>query len=384
MGRSLNLTGALPLTAVERPQRNVVELLEKSLVRLPGMSPEGLAALRTYSAQATQDSSRLRDMDGIKKPDFDDVWTRHRDAENEGPTSRSVSELQRRLSLDWDRNPGIKALIDVLTREGLATPENLSHLERIYRTHGSDAAEKVAKTLADFAGHYRDGLGAEQKQLISDALHDIAVPSDINQRNVGSCAATAAQMKLAIEKPEEYARILCDLARGQNTELLNGDTLRPNDTWRGDGDDRRSLSCKIMQNAFMQYAQGSYNSKTGKDDGLNWGQQENLLEGLFGDSDYDNDSTGMFTDKDDLYSYVEDDLSRGRAVVVSFPNHAVTVVGIDKRSTPHKVIIDSWGGQYSMSVEEFKKYVQAVRSLDDSGWDDRKTPDGQLTIVGDH
>ncbi|MCA9792920.1 MAG: hypothetical protein KC910_14030 [Candidatus Eremiobacteraeota bacterium] len=384
MGRSLNLTGALPLTAVERPQRNVVELLEKSLVRLPGMSAEQLAGLRAYSAQASQDSGRLRDMDGIKKPDFDDVWTLHRDAETEGPTCRSVSELQRRLSLDWNRNPGMKALVDVLTREGLATPENLSHLERIYRSHGADVAEKVAQTLADYAGHYRDGLGDEQKQLIADALHDLAVPSDINQRNVGSCAATAAQMKLAIEKPTEYVRILTDLAKGENTKLLNGDTLRPNTTWRGDKDDRRSLSCKIMQNAFMEYAGGSYNSKTDKDEGLSRGEQEDLLEGLFGDSDYNNETTGLFTDKDDLYSYVEDDLARGRAVVVSFPHHAVTVVGIDKRSTPHKVIIDSWGAQYSMSVEEFKKYLQAVRDLDDSGWDDRKTPDGQLTIVGDH
>ncbi|MEK7433306.1 MAG: hypothetical protein AABZ74_09260, partial [Cyanobacteriota bacterium] len=70
-------------------------------------------------------------------------------------------------------------------------------------------------------------------------------------------------------------------------------------------------------------------------------------------------------------------------VGVSIKGHAVLAVGIDKTTNPAQVIMNSWGKRFSMSVDEFKQHVKAVKNKDDDGYDDKKTSAGSKVIIGE-
>jgi hypothetical protein len=326
-----------------------------------------------------------------KGKEFDNIWREVRDAEHQPRTAQTPDQLRNNLKLDaaWTGRPQLKAMVEHLQARGQSSPDTLTWLEAISKRHGKDTTEAICSELLNYARQGKSVTGIDKKAVLSDALHDIAWPSDIAQANKGTCAATALQMKLALERPRQYVQNLTQLAQGQTVSTPSGARMAPNNTWKGDEHDPRSTSGRIMQNAIMNLGgQGllwdsKYDSKSDPDNGLNRGEQEAALRKLFGNNNYVNESSGLITSKADLLAYVEDEFARGRSVSISFKNHAVLAVGIDKSKNPAEVIMNSWGRQYAMTLDEFKTHVLAVRTLDDSGYDNKKTVAGRKTILGD-
>lgn len=321
---------------------------------------------------------------------FDATWRQHRDAGNDALTVTNTSQLSTRLGLsaDFADAPKLKALLDILHAQGRDSAQVLTYLERIGSRHGKATLESISNSLTNYYNNGAAVNGVSKNVILTDALHDIAYPSDIDQSNRNTCGAAAIQMKLAIERPLQYVNTLVTLAQNRNVSTPGGATMSPNNTWVNDASDGRSLSSRIMENAIMNLAgQGTFYDDTynsgndAEEGGLSWGEQTYALEEIFNNDDYEDDST--FTSASSLYQYAEDEIARGRPVTVSFDGHAVLMVGIDKSQNPPRVIMNSWGAQYEMTVDEFKSHVKSVRSVDDSGSDNRQTAAGSRVILGD-
>ncbi len=172
------------------------------------------------------------------------------------------------------------------------------------------------------------------------------------------------QMKLATEDPREYVSMLTALGQGLSYKMKNGSILAPNATWRGDSDDTRSASAKVMQNAFMGKMVPNYNSKTGKDVGASRPAQSDLASAIFNQKITMHDVGPGGISKAAAGKLIENSLANGKSVSVSFKGHAVLVTGLDRTVPPPSYIIDSWGQQYRMSQADFDRNLEAVRAED--------------------
>ncbi|MEZ0367839.1 MAG: hypothetical protein ACAI44_01995, partial [Candidatus Sericytochromatia bacterium] len=323
------------------------------------------------------------DDDSHDRGEFDSTWREYRDAESEAATASSADQLRAKLGIDadWSGAGSLKELVGILKEQGRDDAKVMTWLEQIGSRHGKSTLEALAASLVYYHKVGTRVGGVTKTDILCDALHDVAWPSDIAQRNRGTCGAAAIQMKLALERPQQYVSTLLTLAQGKSYTTPVGAEMKANNTWVGDSGDARTLSCRIMQNSIMNLGgkgllwDNTYDSSDDDNEGgLDRGEQTYAIEQIFGDSDYDND--GPFTSASALYRYVEDDIARGRSVSVSFKGHAVLVVGIDKSQSQTKLIMNSWGRQFEMTVDEFKRYVKAARTIDDSGSDNRTTAAG--------
>jgi len=317
---------------------------------------------------------------------YSDIWVDYRNAANTPVSVNQIDELRAKLGIaqDWNNAPQLKHLLDHMQTQGLANPQTLTYIDKIIKEHGKATEEAISKSLSDYLSSF-SSPGDEQKGIIRDALHDIAYPSNINQSNKDTCTATAVQIKTAIERPVQYVDMLVSLAKDQPYTLPSGNSLQPDNVWRYDANDNRSYSCKILENAFMSLERTyiiplpAYDSI--KDNAIpNPWQIAHLVSQIFGAPQYENHSVALGKS---LYQQVEDDIARGRPTVVCFTGHAVLAVGIDKSSSPNRVIIDSWGKQVSMTVDEFTEQVLSVCSFNDPGPNKRQVPAGSKQILGD-
>ncbi|MBF2052909.1 MAG: hypothetical protein IGS03_05505 [Candidatus Sericytochromatia bacterium] len=371
-----------PPPPVAGPTQTAAEPADTDAVQARASAPEG------QEPNQMQFPEPLDRSDESKKKSYSDVWDFHADPGAARPNVTSRAQLEQALG---NRNTEtVQRLLDHLDENGLLNSRTMTDIATFSQRHGSQAVDQVAEQLLDFHQNGNPIDGVSKDQIVRNALHDIAFPSDIDQGNYGTCGAAALQMKMALEQPADYTRALTALSQNENYRTPGGATMRPNNTWQQDNNDNRNMSARIMQNAIMNLARqgmiwdGSYDSADDENDsGLTRSQQNAALRQLTGNSDYTNESSGLITSRQDLYQYLEDDLSRGRATIVSFDGHAVLVTGLDKSSEPPEVILNSWGRQYAMSVDEFITHVRAVRSVDDRGWDEQQTPAGRLTQVGD-
>lgn len=371
--------------------RNLLDRLYTRTWEGPGPAP--LSRPKPEAAEITpEQAAALKALvDGRRdKGSFDGTWRKYRDAGENAFDIGSAEQLRAALGLpaDWSGAPRLQALVKALESAGQANAESLSYLARIGSRHGRGQLEAISRVLSEYHASGAGFGGVSKGALLHDALHDLAYPSDIDQSNRGTCGATAIQMKLAIERPLQYVETLVSLAQNKNHQTPGGAMLKPNNSWVGDGGDGRSTSCRIMQNAIMSLAgrgllwDNGYNSGKDEDEGgLSRGEQTDAIEEIFGDDDYEND--GLLSSSSAIFEYVQDDIARGRPVSISFSGHAVLVVGIDKTQTPTRVIMNSWGAQYEMTEAEFKKYVKAARTIDDSGSDSREVAAGTRRILGD-
>ena len=275
-----------------------------------------------------------------------------------------------------EKYKNLSSLLSNLDKNGMATPENLTALKDIFQKQNPQTIEKISSELTEYLS--QSEMKPENKTLVTDALHDIAYPSDINQKNKGTCVATAIQIKLAIEKPVEYCNILISLSKGSSYKLQDGSSMEPNNTWKSDPKDERSLSSKIIQNAIMQegreVSKSTYDSKgtaDGDGGGLNSIEEKSVLNKLFENKYNLNHASDFMSSK--ILKVVEDDLAEGKPILVSFEGHVALAVGMDKTVTPPQIIIDSYGSQYNMSLDDFKKYAIIV--------DEYKDNNGQSNIA---
>lgn len=111
---------------------------------------------------------------------------------------------------------------------------------------------------------YHEALPNQEVAL--SALHDIAMPGNISQANVGACVAGSAQMQMAVSDPLQYLSMVDSLAQGQPFET-NGITLQPNMTFLDEtGGNYRTPSTALVQNAIMDHVDGDREYTSGRVD----------------------------------------------------------------------------------------------------------------------
>jgi hypothetical protein len=250
--------------------------------------------------------------------------------------------------------------------------EMLHYISKLFEKH-PQKANNIMNNLINYLNSNTPNnalVKNDQKMtFVKDLLHDITYPTDIDQREKGTCAATAVQVKLAISNPQKYIDIATKLANGQS---WNG--ITPNRTYEGDSNDSRSLSCKMIQNAFMDYANGNINYDSKKyqnakklDEtarGLFGGEAEDLEEKVFGNSDIDNVEPNFFVSKEEIIEEICKSLKEG-PVSFSVDGHAMLVLSKNNDSSFN---IFTWGEERKISIEDLKKYIKGARIIDDSIW----------------
>ena len=286
----------------------------------------------------------------------------------------------------------LKELFAKLSQHSQNGPRLLGYAHEIAKDHGIKKLIEVCQTLIRFM----DEQGTKEEpvdpgELVSCALRDMAHPNGIGQGSgkggKGTCAASCIMCKLAAEKPGQYAEMLTTLAAGKEYKAPRGHTIKPNNTWIGGKMDNRRLSEKIMQNAIMDQRGRPYDSqRDDENNGMTGAEVEKAHERVFGyrNSEFDYETEGLFTSKQDLWSYIQDDLARGRPVSVSFSGHAILITGFDPTSKPPQVEIATWGKSYTMDLNKFLRHLKSVQSRDDSGFDNKKlSKDKRHSVLDD-
>lgn len=137
--------------------------------------------------------------------------------------------------------------------------------------------------LTQLNGLATDRLDAsvEQGKLLSQAIVELNDPVTISQHSRGTCAATSVQILTALEAPEQYVKLLRGLAGPQGeAKLGNGDLVKRESDWNVNNDGGRSLSSRLLQPAFMEYANGELDYLNEDDMDLNPNTHEKVLSGL--------------------------------------------------------------------------------------------------------
>lgn len=353
--------------------------------RLQELARQGTALFRSPAPSPETEESKKK-----KKSWVDDMHRQGGPTETDGPDP--VEQLIKDLGLKPDSKEAgeVRTLSLKMWQCSRSRPKIHGYLRDIAKRHGVATLGKICEKLnAYLSAHWNDkarGAAIDEGELVECALRDVAHPTGIGQGGPqdgkNTCPASAIQCKTAAERPLQYIEMLTALASNQSYKLPDGSLLKPNNTWQGDAHDDRRLSEKIMQNALMDLRGRPYDSK--KDNGgMSRPETESVIEKVFGysDGDFDLDTPGRFTSKETLWAYVEDDLSRGRPVSVSFEGHSVMVIGYDPTSKPPNVLIATWGGVYTMALPDFLQNLQAVRSVDDDGRDNHKLPTDRKTVL---
>jgi hypothetical protein len=203
------------------------------------------------------------------------------------------------------------------------------------------------------------------KELVLSALHDIAVPENISQKKISSCGATCVQIQLALRAPEEYLEMLDTLAREQDYKSKGGALIKPNMSFYGDTTDR-SISSKIMQNAIMDFSNGSKLGYDSKNDpgGLMPGQLNEAIRNILGNNNYvykngDYTPGQLITVLKNSSPSRQEPINIGMAFSESGRDayHFVNVIGIkDNKVT----IINPWGREETFSTEQLQKNIFSI------------------------
>jgi hypothetical protein len=214
--------------------------------------------------------------------------------------------------------------------------------------------------------------GVDKTDFLSELVHEIAVPSAINQQDKATCTVASVQMLTATNHPAEYARVVAGLASpGGQVRLQRGDTLTREPGTEADDGSARSHPSRLWQAAFMQFAVGPNvdydNDKDQRDDGK-WGifapELDKVVDALTARD------TRLLTIDNQTPASIVNEIARhanaGKPVPVCMdwgerdasgnehPGHDILVTAVKDG----KVYYDNpWGYQEHMSVEEFKTRV---------------------------
>ncbi|MGV3526502.1 MAG: hypothetical protein ACO1RX_19950 [Candidatus Sericytochromatia bacterium] len=220
----------------------------------------------------------------------------------------------------------------------------------------------------------RTGGSAE---LALSALHDVAVPSNISQRQEGTCMAGAAQMQIASLQPERYLEMIDTLGRNQNyPEGANPPLLQPN--WSFANEQGASLyrtpSVALMQNALIDAMNGEnaeFNSAETRmsNGGTNPQDLQRLLPQLLGESE-------PLTHTRSADAVLAANPSRENPIFVALAwsekpadqqddgqthyYHALNLIGVD-RERGQVTLMNPHGYEQSFSIDEFnRRFNQAL------------------------
>lgn len=309
-----------------------------------------------------------------------------------------IENLKNNLIEKSSNNEKIKQLVDNLGNN--LTKEHIHYISKLLDKNSIDKISNICNKLNDYFNSEitdKSLVKPEQKiEFINQVLHDITYPNDIDQKSKGTCAATAVQMKLAVTDPERYIDISTKLAKGENYEMSENKIIRPNNTFLDDKFDTRTISCKIMQNAFMDYTRNhdmniyhdknqiitsKFNSRFSGDAAQAIGtasssvfgekvdynkeqkdlgagvvskDRDKLEDDLFGEGDL---ITKNKDNINDLAKEIDDDLSKGIPVTMAVSGHAITLISKNTESNPPKYNLFSWGKTFEMTEEKLKQFI---------------------------
>lgn len=133
------------------------------------------------------------------------------------------------------------------------------------------------------------GRGIDRADVLRSTMGEVENPTTIEQRGQGTCAATSVTLRVAERSPAEYARIVSGLASQAGTATtLAGDTLRRVPGSVADQRSGRSQSERLIQDSFMDFANGDYRYNVAADNsgaaggGLNVAEVTRLQTSVMG------------------------------------------------------------------------------------------------------
>ena len=226
-------------------------------------------------------------------------------------------------------------------------------------------------------------LADQRSSLLRSTLHEIAFPDTINQHGKGTCAGTSVQILFALKDPARYVQMVQALASPTGkvpASLLPGAGAQGMAREAGtlkDDDSGRSIVSRLMQPAFMEYADGvttTYNNAQGigthsdGSHGLYQSETVHLLEGLFGEGSYETERTYGFlgigaTDKAELMGRIEGLVAKGEPVPIGMrwadSAHEIVLTKID-RSQNRAYFMNPWGELQHMPIDELQERLQSA------------------------
>lgn len=303
---------------------------------------------------------------------FDDARAR---AQVEANAELEAAELEKLSPEEREQYLAVKAEL-----EAQDDPKSVLALQKLLFEGRLPGAEDLegGGTLLDNLATLADpntplAEGIDRGELLADVVHEVAVPSATAQGNRGTCAATSVAIHLMRDNPAEYVRLMTGLASPEGeVKLANGDTIRREDGTIGDDGSTRSLAQRLIEPAFMEYANGddldyrndlngSYDEDGDrKQGGLYSDQVDRLLQGVF-DRKFDNHD-GINTDgeREEAWDELVDEVEgEGRDVEVGLHwgdgGHKVLVTDIstDENGEEYVTYINPWGKTETLPKDEF-------------------------------
>lgn len=219
--------------------------------------------------------------------------------------------------------------------------------------------------------------------LAMSALNDVAIPTNISQASIGTCAGTSIQIQIALRNPIEYLNMLDTLAKKENYKTLSGKEVQPNFTFKDekvgtDNDTERTISSKIMQNSIMDYSDSNernYDSSK-KDEGLNRYQTNVGLKDIL-NIDFDSNDLMTMTPKQIIQSLKDSKPDWSNPITISLSydksgrdsRHAVNVIGFADKDVK---IVNPWGRVETFPTEELEKRILSISNTKEVSKIDRK------------
>jgi hypothetical protein len=208
------------------------------------------------------------------------------------------------------------------------------------------------------------------KDLVISSLHDISMPTDISQEEIGTCAGTSVQIQLAMRNPVEYLKMIDTLAKNKPYISVSGKSIPPNFTFTNEGetthDTKRTISSKIIQNSIMDYADGdTRNFDSSKNDsGLDTDFTAKALNDIVG-LNVESLYSSMFSGSQLVNILSKSNISYNNPVEISMEYqktgrdviHSVNVVSMDSNNV---TIVNPWGREETFPIEALKTRIMSV------------------------
>ncbi|MBM3274108.1 MAG: hypothetical protein FJZ00_03070, partial [Candidatus Sericytochromatia bacterium] len=204
----------------------------------------------------------------------------------------------------------------------------------------------------------------DQASLLSETIREVANPSTQHQESRNSCAMTTACIKLCLENPGEYVRLVAGVASpGGSVKLKNGGTIRRVSDWQLE-DGGRSTTGKLLCPALMTYANPGYSNSKDKAkylgafeyDGTGPGNWKRATEAILGRGV--DETIITFANHEEILGELAKQANSGKSVPVSFNSkHVCLVTGV---SGDRVHLINPHGEFISISKKDFCKQVDAV------------------------
>lgn len=158
------------------------------------------------------------------------------------------------LGVDLSQNTPSGRLLQGMRSRSTGKPDPLQResyaaMVRIASERGPEKFQRMAGTLDGYLRRPNSSM-----EVVTDGLHDVAIPAGIRQGSVGDCGAVAVQQLWASQHPDTYLQALTSLASGRPHRFADGRQLAPFHNEVPSDRQGRSASGVIMADAIARYS----------------------------------------------------------------------------------------------------------------------------------